>query len=89
MENHRKGIRKYVTSKLRAGRSQKIKEIKAEICQRAAGVFLWVVLVVQMLNVAFDHGRVQAVRQCLDEIPGELDNLFSDILTRDNKDKED
>lgn len=42
-----------------------------------------------MLNVAFDHGRVQAVRQWLDEIPDELDNLFSDILTRDNKDKED
>jgi ankyrin repeat protein len=88
-EGHETDIRKYVNSKLKAGRSRKIEEIKAEICQRAAGVFLWVVLVVRMLNEAFDHGRVQAVRQRLNEIPDELDDLFTDILTRDNKDKED
>lgn len=47
-------------------------------------MFLWVALVVQILNKEYDHGRVHALRRRLKEIPDGLDKLFEDILTRDN-----
>ena len=60
-----------------------MEDIRAEILNRASGVFLWVVLVVRMLNTAYDHGRIHALRRRLSEMPDELDDLFTDILMRD------
>jgi ankyrin repeat protein len=85
---HNQDIKKYVESKLNAGSGTLVEEVKAEILERASGVFLWVVLVVQMLNQAYDHGQIYALRKRLREIPTDLDDLFVDILTRDNKNKE-
>jgi hypothetical protein len=82
---HEKDIATYVESKFKVPSSRLTDEIKAEILSRASGVFLWVVLVVQMLNKAYDHGQVHALRSRLDEIPDELDDLFADILTRDDE----
>lgn len=47
---HSEDLEKYVRSKLRAGNSKASQEISAEILKRASGVFLWVVLVVKILN---------------------------------------
>ena len=55
-QGHDQDISKYVNSKLKAGRGKQIDDVKAEILSRASGVFLWVVLVVQMLNKAYGHG---------------------------------
>ena len=85
---HDQDIEKYVNSKLKAGRSKQIDQVKAEILSRASGVFLWVVIVVQMLNKAYDHGQIYALKKRLKEIPNELDELFADILTRDSENKE-
>ncbi|KAL5696095.1 hypothetical protein EMGR_006617 [Emarellia grisea] len=52
--------------------------------KKASGVFMWVVLVVGILNKAYDGGRVRALRQLLRSIPGDLHELFRDILTRDS-----
>jgi hypothetical protein len=76
-------------SELRAGRSKKVDGIKDEILKRASGIFLWVVLVVQMLNKEYDRGRIHALQKRLDGIPDGLDELFQDILTRDGQDIED
>lgn len=62
--------------------------IRDNICLRASGVFLWVVLVVRTLNDAFDRGRISGLQKRLDEIPDGLDDLFTDILTRDSDDKD-
>ena len=82
-EEHEQDIAKYLHDKLRAGDNKVITQIKVEILQRASGIFLWVVLVVDMLNKAYDHGRIHALRARLNEIPDGLDELFQDILTRD------
>ena len=87
-QGHDEDIAKYVNSKLRAGRSKKVDSVKAEILSRASGVFLWVVLVVQVLNKAYDHGQIYAIQKRLKEIPNELDDLFADILTRDGDNRE-
>jgi ankyrin repeat protein len=80
---HDKDIATYVESKFKVPRSKQMDDIRAEILNRASGVFLWVVLVVQMLNKAYDHGQIYALRRRLSEIPDELDDLFADILMRD------
>jgi ankyrin repeat protein len=87
-QGHNEDIANYVNSKLKAGRSKKVDSVKAEILSRASGVFLWVVLVVQMLNKAYDHGQIYAIQKRLKEIPNELDDLFADILTRDGDNRE-
>ncbi|KAI9862819.1 MAG: hypothetical protein M1824_000949 [Vezdaea acicularis] len=87
---HDGDIAKYVNSKLEAeGQGPEIDDIKAEILRKASGVFLWVVLVVQMLNKAFDHGQVHAVQTQLLAIPDKLDDLFTDIWIRDAENKDD
>jgi hypothetical protein len=87
-QGHNQDIGKYVNSKLKPKRGKQVDEVKAEILSRASGVFLWVVLVVQMLNKTFDHGQIHALRKCLREIPDGLDDLFTDILTRDSENPE-
>lgn len=54
-----------------------------------AGVFMWVVLVVEILNNEFRRGRIFAVKKRLNELPRDLSDLFKDIITRDNHNMED
>ena len=84
-KGHQEDITKYLHSELKAGRSKLVEQIKSEIVERASGIFLWVVLVVQMLNKEYDRGRIHALRQRLNEIPNGLKDLFNDILVRDGQ----
>lgn len=86
--SHYLDIEKYVDSKLKVGCGKKINDIKTEILSRASGVFLWVVLIVQKLNKAYDHGQTHALRRRLRETPDELNHLFSNILTGNDQNKE-
>jgi hypothetical protein len=54
-----------------------------EILVKASGIFLWVYLVVPILNKAYDKGRPYSLKKRLEEIPKGLPELFDDILTRD------
>ena len=87
-EDHIHDITKYLNGTLRAGRGKQSEQIKEELLQRSSGVFLWVVLVVQILNKEYDHGRIHGLRKRLREIPDGLDKLFEDILTRDRENME-
>ncbi|KAF2494939.1 hypothetical protein BU16DRAFT_51347 [Lophium mytilinum] len=84
-EGHRQDIANYLHSELKAGKSKQVIQIKEEILKRASDIFLWVVLVAQILNKEFDRGRMNALRKRLDEIPNGLEELFQDILTRDGQ----
>ena len=80
---HDQDIAKYVQDKLRI-RDQKIEK---ELLKKAAGVFMWVVLVVEMLNQAYDDGEVRAMQKKLHEVPSDLDEVFRTLLDKDNPDK--
>lgn len=84
-DGHRQDIANFLHSELRAGRSNLVDQIKEEIIERASRIFLWVVLIVPMLNKEYDHGRIHALKKRLDEIPDGLDRLFNEILTRDGQ----
>lgn len=88
-QGHEEDVQKYVQGSLRADPGPLLEEIKAQILQRAAGVFMWVILVVDILNKEFSRGRMFAVKKRLAEIPNRLSDLFKDILKRDNENMED
>lgn len=59
-EDHVQDIAKYLNSELRAENGKQFGAIKEEILIKASEIFLWVALVVQILNREYDHGRVHA-----------------------------
>ncbi|KAI1262306.1 hypothetical protein F5Y18DRAFT_155535 [Xylariaceae sp. FL1019] len=86
---HGQDLEKYIRSKLRAGKGKDVESVKATLLEKAAGVFMWVVLVVNIVNQEYQTGRIFAVRKRLRETPAELSALFRDILTRDSKNLKD
>ncbi|KAK6342428.1 hypothetical protein TWF718_007829 [Orbilia javanica] len=59
-------------------------DIESELRQKSAGVFMWVVLVVEMLNQAYENGNIHAVRTKLQEIPSDLDEVFRMLIEKDD-----
>ncbi|KNG52868.1 nb-arc and ankyrin domain-containing protein, partial [Stemphylium lycopersici] len=87
-EGHSQDITNYVETELKIGKNKIAQQVRAELQEKASGIFMWVVLVVGMLNKEFDDGQVHALRRKLKAIPGDLHKLFRDILTRDSHNKE-
>ncbi|KAL4803808.1 hypothetical protein BDV18DRAFT_162817 [Aspergillus unguis] len=85
-QGHQQDIANYVYSELKAGNSKLVQEIRTEIIDRASGIFLWVILVVQILNKEYDRGHIHALRRRLKDIPDGLHSLLKDILMRGNHD---
>ncbi|KAH7011803.1 hypothetical protein EDB80DRAFT_401564 [Ilyonectria destructans] len=88
---HDHDLEAYISNKLKLGKGSKAQadELRNEIRDRASGVFLWVKLVVQMLNKEFGRASTLVIRKRrLQEIPTELSELFRDILKRDNEHSE-
>ncbi|KAK6851587.1 hypothetical protein PG995_011712 [Apiospora arundinis] len=82
-EEHRQDIANYIDNALRIGTGKLVDEIKYDLQEKASGVFMWVVLVVEILNVECDRGGRHCLRERLRQIPGDLHTLFHDLLTRD------
>ncbi|OCL01719.1 hypothetical protein AOQ84DRAFT_426547, partial [Glonium stellatum] len=85
-EGHNQDITNYLDGELKIGHSKLAEQIRGELQEKASGIFMWVVLVVNLLNKEYDCGRIHALRQRLRDIPSDLHELFRDILTR-NSDK--
>ncbi|KAB2568639.1 Ankyrin repeat domain-containing protein 50 [Lasiodiplodia theobromae] len=87
-EGHTQDIANYLETELKIGKSKVAQQIRGEIQEKASGVFMWVVLVVEILNKEHDRGRMHALRRRLQEIPSELHELFREILTRDSHNRD-
>ncbi|KUL89124.1 hypothetical protein ZTR_06032 [Talaromyces verruculosus] len=85
-EGHNQDIANYVIDKLKIGNSKAAQNIRDLLQEKASGVFMWVVLVVDILNKEYDHGRIMGLRNRLRDIPSDLHELFRDILRRDSND---
>ncbi|KAK6822842.1 hypothetical protein PG987_014387 [Apiospora arundinis] len=84
-EEHGQDIASYIDNVLHVGTGEIVDEIKSDLQEKSSGVFMWVVLVVDILNREWDAGRKHGLRTRLRQIPGDLHTLFRDILTRDSK----
>ncbi|CAN9382384.1 unnamed protein product [Alternaria alternata] len=87
-EGHTQDINNYLESALRIGTSASAQKIRKDLQEKSSGVFMWIVLVVDILNEEYDGGRMYALERRLKQIPADLHALFQDILTRDSNDKE-
>jgi hypothetical protein len=87
-EGHNQDITNYLNSELKIGYSMVAKQVRMELQEKASGIFMWVVLVVGILNKEHDSGRIHALRRRLREIPDDLHELFRDILTRDSHNRD-
>lgn len=56
------------------------RDIKSTLLRKVSGVFLWVVLVVQILNEHKRRGLFHELKQRVDDIPKDLDKLFAEML---------
>lgn len=84
---HERDIVSYLETELKIGKSKAATEIRSEMLKSASGIFMWVVLVTQILNREFDRGNIHALKKKLKEIPRDLNTLFESILTRDEDNK--
>jgi hypothetical protein len=81
-DEHHANIEKYIKRELAIGQSKREEEIRAEIQRRASGIFLWVLLAVEILNDAYRRGRVHLLRDCLNDLPDKLEGLFRMLILR-------
>ncbi|KAK5052009.1 hypothetical protein LTR84_002813 [Exophiala bonariae] len=79
---HDHDITDYIEGVLDIGTGPLADEVRAEVQEKSGGIFMWVVLVVDLLNVEYNHGQMKALRQRLKDIPEQLSTLFQQILTR-------
>lgn len=72
------------------GEGARAYEIYEQVRRKANGVFLWVVLVVNILNKEIRHGRMfmEKLQKRLEGIPAGLSALFQDTVQRDNEEME-
>ncbi|KAH7038362.1 ankyrin repeat-containing domain protein [Microdochium trichocladiopsis] len=88
-DGHEQDINSYVSDKLNIGDSDMAQTVNKELQEKAAGVFMWVVLVVKILNKSHDDGlNPTALRKELSKMPRDLHTLFRDILLRDGDKRE-
>lgn len=81
---HAADLAQYVKSNLAVGDPA----LQSQILGKASGNFLWIVLVVNLLNKEYGgggRGRRGALSTKLSKIPDKLNDLFKSILTRDQK----
>lgn len=88
-EGHEADIADYVRCKLKIGKSNLAMEIRDAIRVRASGVFLWVVLVIRILNECDLKGKNHLLKKRLEALPDELSKLFQEILQRRTEDLDD
>ncbi|KAF5678647.1 nacht ankyrin domain-containing protein [Fusarium circinatum] len=86
---HKDDISLYIQQRLNIGKSERAAGIRSQIQVKSGGVFMWVVLVVGMLNTEYKNGRIFAVKRRLDVIPTKLNDLFKEIISRDRRNLQD
>lgn len=88
-EEHDLDIVRHIKSQLKLERSKQADALRNQILEKSAGIFLWVALVIPILNKACSSGKVDRFQKCLNDIPSGLHELFEMIVSRDEEDLDD
>jgi hypothetical protein len=84
---HASDMEAYIRTNLRIRDRPLLTELQEKMLEKAAGVFLWVVLVVDVLNRENCRGRL-SLKKRLEQVPSGLSELFKDLLQRDTTNME-
>lgn len=79
-EGQGKDLASYIQAELQIGASTTALEIHEDVRRKSSGVFLWVVLVVRILNERKSRGLIHELAKCLKRIPKDPNELFAEIL---------
>jgi hypothetical protein len=79
---HGRDISAYIDDRLRIGESAMAVQIRKTIHAKAAGIFMWAILVVQDMNQEHDDGNVHRLQLHLDSVPATLHELYRHTLER-------
>ncbi|CAH0043359.1 unnamed protein product [Clonostachys solani] len=79
---HNDDLQTYVKRRLKVRDALMLEELYPLILEKAAGVFLWVALVIRILNKEDRYGR-PALKKRITDLPSDLTELFKDMITRD------
>jgi len=82
---HDEDIRRYIKQRLLVDSNDLGLDLAKLIGSRACGVFLWVVLVVALVNQDDRNGNATEIYQRLDQIPMGLSDLFNELIERGTK----
>lgn len=82
---HSDDLTSYIRSHLRLKCPVPVANLPDQLLERSCGVFLWVVLVVDILNKESYRGGF-AIMKRLKEIPVDLKDLFADMVAKDQED---
>ncbi|KAI0204126.1 hypothetical protein F4808DRAFT_448850 [Astrocystis sublimbata] len=82
---HDKDLENYVAQELNIGDETDTLGIRAILLKKADGVFLWVILVVRILNEDYLDGRYFGLKEKLKQVPSGLGQLFENISKRDSR----
>ncbi|WPA97511.1 uncharacterized protein RHO25_002121 [Cercospora beticola] len=86
---HMNDLNIYIGQRLQMkGEGTLVHKICEEVRRKSNGVFLWTVLVVDILNKEIRRGRMRYIKSKLDEIPSGLSALFLETLVRDKDEME-
>lgn len=77
---HGDGIAKYVRRRLKIGDRKLNQRVVEEIERRASGLFLWVVLVIHILNKEWDRGNGHKLLVRLQGVPSRFGEVIDDIV---------
>ena len=83
---HENDITLYIQSKLRPRTGDTSDSLPALVQKKAQGVFLWVVLVTQILKKDYDRGDIHKAQSRLESIPPGLHSLFYEMIHRNVED---
>ncbi|KAI1451315.1 ankyrin repeat-containing domain protein [Annulohypoxylon moriforme] len=85
-EEHREDMANYLGTELHIGIDELAGRIHSMLLDKASGIFMWVILVVDILNKEYDRGCAHHLEERLQDIPDDLHHLIHNILTRDHDD---
>jgi hypothetical protein len=81
-EEHGRDIITYIHARLRIGDGSTATQVRNDVYRKAAGIFMWVILVVDDLNRQYDDGNLLQLQQTLQAVPTGLHELFRHTLDR-------
>jgi hypothetical protein len=84
LEDHNNDIIAYARAQLRVKSPALRAQLVSAITVRASGIFLWVTLVVKILNKEADRGNQHRLKAKLQELPTGLHALFEAIVEKDS-----
>ncbi|GIZ38905.1 hypothetical protein CKM354_000230400 [Cercospora kikuchii] len=86
---HLDDLNVYIEQRLQMkGEGTMVHEICEKVQRKANGVFLWAVLVIDILNKEIRRGRMRCIKTRLEEMPSGLSALFLETLRRDDEEME-